>query len=103
MSLELRWRQDAVEVAVLVHPRSPREEVGGVHEGALRVRVHAPPVGGEANEAVGKAVAKVLGIPARRVRVVSGHRARRKKLRIDAASRDLERAVRALASNPQKV
>lgn len=70
-------------VAVRVIPRARRDEVGGERDGRLLVRTTAPPVDDAANEAVRRLVAAHLGVPHRRVRLVSGHRSRDKVLRVD--------------------
>ena len=65
-----------------VQPRASRDEIVGWQEGALRLRVTAPPVEGEANRAVRALLARVLGVAPSRVRVVSGARGRDKLVRI---------------------
>jgi uncharacterized protein YggU (UPF0235/DUF167 family) len=67
---------------VWVVPRSPRDEVGGEHDGLLVVRTTAPPADGKANAAVCALVARHLGVPFSSVDVVRGHRSRRKVLSI---------------------
>jgi hypothetical protein len=69
-------------------PRAARTEVGGTRDGALLVRVTAPPVEGAANEAVAAAVAKALGIPPGEVVVERGRRGRRKLLSAPAVARE---------------
>ena len=44
----------------------------GIHGEALKVRVHAPPVDGAANEAVVEVLAAALGVPRGAVWIVSG-------------------------------
>lgn len=70
------------QLAVRVIPRARRDEVGGERNGRLVVRTTAAPVDGRANEAVCRLVADHLGLPARRVEVVTGLRSRDKVLRI---------------------
>lgn len=74
---------ESTQLAVRVIPRARRDEVGGERAGRLLVRTTAAPVDDRANVAVCKLVARHLGIPARRVEIVSGHRSRDKVLRID--------------------
>jgi uncharacterized protein (TIGR00251 family) len=63
----------ALTFAVRVVPRASRSEVAGEHDGALRVRVAAPPVDGAANEELIRTLARALRVPARDVRIMSGH------------------------------
>lgn len=71
------------ELNVRLQPRSRRSEVVGVREGALLVRVTAPPVDGKANAALCKLLAKLLGVPPSTVAVVRGSSARDKVVRVD--------------------
>jgi uncharacterized protein (TIGR00251 family) len=71
------------ELRVRLQPRAHRDEIVGERDGVLVVRVTAPPVGGKANEALCRLVAKHVGVAPSRVTVVRGHRARDKVLRID--------------------
>lgn len=68
---------------VRVTPRSSRECVSGVVQGALKMKVTAPPVEGEANEAVRSFLADLLGCPRSAVRVLRGAASRLKKVRVD--------------------
>jgi uncharacterized protein len=71
-----------VVVHVHVLPRSGRTEIVGRHGDALKVRVTAPPVDGQATEAARVAVAAALGVAASTVTVVGGERSRMKRLRV---------------------
>ena len=70
-------------IAVRVQPRARRDEVAGERDGAVLVRVTAPPVEGKANEAVRRLLAKRLGIAPGRVSVVRGASSRHKLVEID--------------------
>ena len=65
-----------------VQPRASREGVGGVREGALVVRLTAPPVQGEANAALARFLARLLGVPPSSVQLVRGAAAREKLVRV---------------------
>lgn len=72
-----------------VSPRASREGLGGEREGALVVKVTAPPVEGAANAALTRVVARALRVPASSVEVVRGATGRDKVLRVrglDAAA-----------------
>ena len=82
-------------VHVHVLPRSGRTEIVGRHGDALKVRVTAAPVAGQATEAARLAVAAALGVAASTVTVVGGERSRMKRLRV--ADLDATEANRRLA------
>ena len=66
----------------------------GVREGALRVRLQAPPVDGAANEALVRFLANELGVATRQVRIVSGFGSRNKVVEVDiVASPALDRLL----------
>lgn len=79
-----RPHREGVVVEVWVVPGSSRDLVGGIHDGALRVRTTAPPSGGAANRAVAHLVAGALG--GKTGQVVSGHRGRRKRILVRGVS-----------------
>lgn len=70
-------------IDVWVIPGARRSGVAGIHDGALRVRVGAPPEGGRAN----KAVLALLGelLPAH-LSLEGGSTSRRKKVRVEGRS-----------------
>src|SRR4051812_18901501 len=98
----LRPRADGVLLLVSVMPNAKRTEVDGLHDGALRVRLAAPPIEGRANEALVAWLAKSLGVPKRSVELLRGESSRRKQVAIDvpleAARAWLERVLEGGAS-----
>ncbi len=78
-------RGDGVLLQVSVMPNAKRTEVDGLHDGALRVRLAAPPIDGRANDALVAWLAKCLAVPKRRVEVLRGESSRRKQVAIDVA------------------
>jgi uncharacterized protein (TIGR00251 family) len=72
--------------AVRLTPRAARDDVDGVVDGVLRVRVTAPPVDGAANVALLRLLADRLGVPRRDLRIVSGDSARQKVVAVDGVA-----------------
>ena len=70
-------------ISVRLMPRASREEISGFEGDELRVRVTAPPVGGRANEALRRLLAKRLRVARGDVRVVAGQASRRKVVAVD--------------------
>lgn len=75
---------EGLRLAVSVAPNAKRTAAEGLHDGALRVRLAAPPVDGKANEALQRWLADELGVTRRAVQLVHGRSARRKVLEIAA-------------------
>jgi hypothetical protein len=63
----------AVTFDVRVVARASRTAAAGEHDGALKVRVAAPPVEGAADAELLCFLARELGLSARSVEIVSGH------------------------------
>ncbi len=61
-----------------VQPRASREGLAGVREGALVVRLTAPPVEGAANAALLKLLGKALGLPPSSLELLRGQSGRDK-------------------------
>ena len=82
----------ALVFAVRVAPRASRTAAAGEHDGALKVRVAAPPVEGAANEELTRFLAKSFGVPARAVEIVGGRASKTKVVRASGAkAEDLTR------------
>jgi len=89
VGLDLRTSGAFLTLRVRVQPRASKDALGGEREGALVVRLTAPPVEGAANEALVRFLGKTLGVAPSAVRVVSGASGRNKVVSVaglDAAT-----------------
>ena len=78
MSIEITERAGSVTFRVRVQPRASTDAIGGEWQGALKVRLTAPPVDSRANDALCRYLAAQLNVPAGAVRILSGERGRTK-------------------------
>lgn len=85
--LQCTERGGALFFTVRVVPRASRSHIAGEHDGALRVRVAAPPVDGAANEELIRTLARALHLPSRAVEITSGHASQVKRVRVTGAER----------------
>jgi len=85
-----------VRLAVHVMPNAKRTAVTGMHGDAVKIRLQAQPVEGQANEALVRFVADVLDLPKSAVSVSHGLTARRKLLEIAAPGMTVEKIEQAL-------
>lgn len=82
---------------VRVIPRASRNAIVGVQDGALKVRLTAPPSEGRANRALIAFLAEGLNLRPRQVRVLSGHTGREKVIAVaEIEARELAQRIGAL-------
>lgn len=71
------------KLAIKAVPNAPRSAVVGWLGDALKVKVHAPPLEGRANDELCAFLAGTLGLPRRAVTVAAGETSRQKLVRIE--------------------
>jgi uncharacterized protein (TIGR00251 family) len=86
MMVELRQRGETVTFRARVVPRASRNKIAGFHDGAVRIRLTAPPVEGAANEALVALLSSVLRVAKRDIGLVSGQSARSKVVSVTGLS-----------------
>lgn len=96
--IEVLERDGAVTFAVRVSSRASRDAIEGEHNGALKVRLTAPPVDDRANEALRRLLAERLKAPVSAVRIVAGEKSRTKRVSIAGVTRAQVAAL--FASHP---
>ena len=72
--------------AVRVQPRASRSSVVGELDGALKIRLAAPPVDGAANEELIRFLAKLFDVPRGRVFIAAGQTSKHKMIRVEGIS-----------------
>jgi uncharacterized protein len=98
-----RYSTEGISVALRVTPRGGRDDIDGVETLAngrmvVKVRVRAIAEGGEANRAVTELMAKALGVPKGKVRVLSGMTSRLKQIAVDGDPAKLGEILRKLTA-----
>jgi uncharacterized protein (TIGR00251 family) len=75
-------------LSVIVIARAARPSIEQLTDGAIQVRVAAPPVDGAANAALLRFLAGVLDVPRSRLEIVSGASSRRKRITVSGLTPD---------------
>jgi uncharacterized protein len=73
-------KPDGVIVKIYVQPKSSKNEIIGLHDDAIKIRLTAPPVDNAANEMCVKFLAKHFGVPKSSINIISGHTGRHKQI-----------------------
>ena len=98
-----RYSTAGISVALRVTPRGGRDDIDGLETLAngrtvVKVRVRAVADGGEANRAVTELLAKALGVPKAKVRILSGTTSRLKQIAVDGDPARLGESLRKLTA-----
>jgi uncharacterized protein len=95
------WRYSAqgISIALRVTPRGGRDDIDGIEtlangRSVVKMRVRAIAEGGEANRAVTELLAKVLGVPRARIKLLAGATSRLKQVAVDGDPRMLGDTLR---------
>lgn len=71
----------------LIQPKASRDEIIGVQDERLKIRITAPPVDGKANAHLIRYLSDVLDLPRSRIELLNGDTGKRKTLRITGLER----------------
>lgn len=79
------WRSTAegIDIAAYIQPRSARNQICGLHDNALKMKIAAPPVAGRANQELIRFFSKSLKIAKGQLTIRQGHTGRRKLIHIE--------------------
>jgi uncharacterized protein len=84
--VQIAEKDGAVSFVVRVQPRASRDEIVGEYQEGLKIRLTAPPVDDQANEALRRLLAARLKVPLAAVRIASGERSRTKRVEINGVT-----------------
>lgn len=95
---------DGILLTVRLTPKGGRDAIDGIEQAAdgqsvLKVRVRAAPREGEANDALVRLIAKLVGVPPRAVMLVGGQTSRVKRLKIAGSAIALAEALGRICPN----
>ncbi len=75
-----------VRLTLFIQPKASKNEIIGPHNGALKVKVTAPPVDGKANAELVEFLSDILEIPKRQIEILKGETGRNKSVEITGLS-----------------
>ncbi len=83
-----KYRREDRRLEVRVSPNAGRNEITGWKDGALQVKVAAPPEKGKANQELVDLLSRALGVRRSAVSIVTGQTGRNKTVAIEGMSRE---------------
>jgi uncharacterized protein len=85
--LTIKETNAGVQFAVRVIPGASKNEVAGIQDGALKIKLTAPPVEGKANRACIDFLAGLLGVRRSALAIASGEKSRKKTVTVARITR----------------
>ena len=82
----IRETKDGVLINLFVQPKSAKNEIIGPHNGALKIKITAPPTDGKANQEIIEVLSDMLDVPKRQIHLVKGDINRNKTVLIQGIS-----------------
>jgi uncharacterized protein len=83
MTLEIKSYKAGIRFAAAIQPRASRNQILGIHNHCLKIKLTSPPVDGAANQACIKFLAKAFGISPSRLSIVKGETSRNKTIQLE--------------------
>ena len=80
--------KDGILLNLHIQPRASKNEVCGLQDNALKIRLTSPPVDGAANKLCREFLADLFAVPKSAVEIVFGETSRHKRVRICSADPD---------------
>ena len=90
----IRTHPNGLVIKVFVQPRSSKNSIVGPHGDALKIKLTAPPVAGEANRLCIEFLAKCLGFPKTALEIISGYSSRTKQVLVHTDSGESRKQIR---------
>ncbi|MDR3580311.1 MAG: DUF167 domain-containing protein [Oryzomonas sp.] len=72
----------SIILSLHIQPRASKNEVCGILDNALKIRLTSPPVDGAANKRCREFLAELFDVPRSEVKIISGETSRHKRVRI---------------------
>jgi len=83
--------ENGIVLNLHIQPRASKNQVCGVQDNALKIRLTSPPVDGAANKLCREFLADLLDLPKSAVEIISGETSRHKRVRITSGNPDQTR------------
>ena len=80
--------EPGVTIEIQVQPKASRDEIVGLQNGRVKVRVAAVPQDGKANERLREIIAEALGVSKSSVQIIRGETSRLKTIRVLGVDQD---------------
>lgn len=82
-----------ITLSLYIQPRASKNEICGIQDNALKIRLTSPPVDGAANKLCRDFLAGILAVPKSAVEIIAGETSRLKRVRINCSDTERIRKI----------
>ena len=86
--LPIEKKPDGIILNLYVQPKAAKNEIAGIYNNALKIRITAPPADNKANQMCLKFLAKQLDLPKSSLDLIAGRTSRNKQIFIPFTNQD---------------
>jgi len=86
MNIPFQPSKKGITLKIKVEPRSSRKGISGIAGDTVKVKVHAPPVGGAANEELIEVLSEKFSIKKSSIKILRGEASKNKVVEIEGIS-----------------
>ncbi len=80
---------DGLILTIVAQPKSSKNEVIGPYNGAIKIKIMAPPMEGRANEALVEFLSEILDIPRKNISLIKGKTSKYKRFHIVGCDKEI--------------
>ena len=85
--------ENSVNIQVQIQSKSSHNQIVGLHDGRLKIKIAAPPVDGKANESLIEFLAKTFKISKSNIEILKGHTSKLKTIKLSGISENTYRSI----------
>jgi uncharacterized protein (TIGR00251 family) len=74
--------ENGIRFEVKVQPKSSQNQIAGIADGVLKIKLTTPPVDGKANQALVNLLSKTLNVPKKNITIVRGQTSTSKLIQV---------------------
>lgn len=82
MMIQIKETEEGVIFSVLIQPRSSKNEIVGLQDDFIKIKVTSPPIDGRANKQFLNILGEKLKINKSMIEIIGGSKSRRKTIKI---------------------
>lgn len=85
----IKAHENGSTLSLYIQPGASKNEVSGLHDGRLKIKIKSPPRDGEANKGLIEFLAEVLEIPKKKIFLIQGESSRQKTILVELSPKDV--------------